>query len=116
VFAANQSKSYKAKASPARNIPASTTEYNRSSSCCAKDLLKVLHIVSHKTTLCRNFNFTWHGDNHGFHFLLVSNSSSTDDLEAPIDGGAGWLVIPLVFFFFWNGVIGDFTTQAFSMM
>jgi hypothetical protein len=50
--------------------------------------------------------------------LLVTNSSSTDNLEAPIqDGGVyGWLLVPLVFLFFWNGFIGAFTTMIFSML
>ena len=52
--------------------------------------------------------------------LLVSNSSSTDNLEPPIDGEAGWnwsgVVIPGVFFLFWNGVLGNFATRSFSML
>jgi hypothetical protein len=50
--------------------------------------------------------------------LLVTNSSSTENLETPIeDGGLGWMVIPVVFFFLlWNGALGAHTTLAFSML
>ena len=53
--------------------------------------------------------------------LLVTNSSSTDNLEASIeDGGAGWggwAEIPFaVFFLFWNGALGYPTTLAFSKL
>jgi hypothetical protein len=52
--------------------------------------------------------------------LLATNSSGTDNLEAPIEDGGpgGLLVLPLVMFFFlvWNGFLGAHTTLAFSML
>ena len=50
--------------------------------------------------------------------LLVGNSSSTEDLEPSLNGGAGgWILILLgLLFLIWNVWIGDVVTQAFSML